>query len=147
MRKRLSLDVSKDEMLGMRDTGMSNQEIADALGVNAQTVRNYIGTIPEEWYERWGRPKCGIRGKKKTAAPAPAPEPEEETVGLVVQNKKIDLDGLFAQYCVDCKRGEILITIDGVMMMIKRANLDDFINELKALRRNLDKLTVQNEMW
>ena len=146
MARSILKEISVNELQGMRDTGMSNQEIADALGINAQTVRNYIGTIPEEWYERWGRPKCGIRGKAK-AKPAPAPEPEEENAGLVVQNKKIDLDGLFAQYCVDCKRGEIMITIDGTMMLIKRENLDDFINELKALRRNLDKLTVQNEMW
>lgn len=146
MARSILKEISVNELQGMRDTGMSNQEIADALGINAATVRNYIGTMPEEWYERWGRPKCGIRGKAK-AKPAPAPEPEEETVGLVVQNKKIDLDGLFARYCVDCKKGEILIEISETMVLIRWENLDDFINELKALRRNLDKLTVQNEMW
>lgn len=137
--ERLLNDVTIEELKTMRENGMSNQQIADALGVHYTTILAHLGPQPKDMKRSYTR--------KAKPAPAPAPEPEEETVGLVVQNKKIDLDGLFARYCVDCKKGEILIEISETMVLIRRENLDDFINELKALRRNLDKLTVQNEMW
>lgn len=44
-------DVSRDELLSMRSSGMTNRDIANALGVNYQTVLRYIGKqpSPSEW--------------------------------------------------------------------------------------------------
>lgn len=49
-------DVSISEMLKMREDGMSNQEIADALGCHYETVKRHIG-------------RQGFRGPNKTRKP------------------------------------------------------------------------------
>ena len=40
--------VSKTELLTMREQGMTNNEIAESLGIDRSTVYNYIGGMPEE---------------------------------------------------------------------------------------------------
>ena len=54
-------DVSISEMLEMREDGMSNQEIADALGCHYATVTRHIG-------------RQGFRGPNKTRKPQHDPE-------------------------------------------------------------------------
>lgn len=46
MRKRLTDSVSRDEMLKMRESGMTNEDIARSLDVTRQTVYRYIGCQP-----------------------------------------------------------------------------------------------------
>lgn len=46
--RRLGLDISKSEMMSMRESGLTNKRIAERLGVSTQTVRNYIGAQPKE---------------------------------------------------------------------------------------------------
>ena len=40
--------VDKTELLTMREQGMTNNEIAESLGIDRSTVYNYIGGMPEE---------------------------------------------------------------------------------------------------
>lgn len=47
-RRRLDLDVSVQEMLRLRDEGMSNKQIAGQLDVHYRTVLKYIGKEPRE---------------------------------------------------------------------------------------------------
>lgn len=41
-------DVSINELLTMRDSGMTNAEIAKSLDTTPATIRNYIGKQPAE---------------------------------------------------------------------------------------------------
>lgn len=40
--------VDKTELLTMREQGMTNNEIAESLGIDRSTVYNYIGGMPEK---------------------------------------------------------------------------------------------------
>lgn len=67
--RKLTDDVSMDELLQMRQDGMSNQEIANRLGASKATVYRYLGPQPE-----------GIRySRMKVDAPTmPAKQNEEK---------------------------------------------------------------------
>lgn len=45
-RRRLTNSVSVDELLKMRESGMTNFDIARSLDVSVNTVRRYIGNQP-----------------------------------------------------------------------------------------------------
>ena len=45
-RKSLLKDVSRDELLKMRESGMTNSDIANALNVSSNTIRYHIGIQP-----------------------------------------------------------------------------------------------------
>ena len=49
------LEVSQQEMLYMRDEGMTNKEIAEHLDISYATVLRYIGAEPKK--KREGRPR------------------------------------------------------------------------------------------
>lgn len=40
--------VDRTELLTMRESGMTNSEIANALEIDKSTVYNYIGPMPKE---------------------------------------------------------------------------------------------------
>ena len=42
------IQVDKTELLTMRESGMTNSEIANALEIDRSTVYNYIGSMPKE---------------------------------------------------------------------------------------------------
>ena len=67
--RKLTDDVSMEELLQMRQDGMSNQEIANRLGVSKATVYRHLGAQPK-----------GIRySRMKVDAPAmPAKQDEEK---------------------------------------------------------------------
>lgn len=46
-RRKLTDDVSMDELLQMRQDGMSNQEIANRLGVSKATIYRHLGAQPK----------------------------------------------------------------------------------------------------
>lgn len=142
-------DVTIDEMLQMREQGMGNQDIADALGTTVATVRKYIGNQPKELYK--------ARGGYHPPKPKKEPEPEPSTAFLVVQNREIELHGLQGKYMVDCKGRSVLVDINIFGEQTFTLSLDDvesiaekltgFVGELKAIARKVDELAVKNEMW
>ena len=67
-RRKLTDDVSMDELLQMRQDGMSNQEIANRLGVSKATVYRHLGP----------QPKCIRYSRMKVDAPAMPAQPGEE---------------------------------------------------------------------
>lgn len=58
-RRKLLHDISMDELYRMREDGMTNGEIAEAIGVSRVTVYRYIGKQPE-------KKEQGIDSMKKT---------------------------------------------------------------------------------
>lgn len=67
-RRRLENDLCMDELLHMREDGLSNREIADRLGVSRATVYKYLGKQPAGI--RYRRPAgSGAGGAKGPAEP------------------------------------------------------------------------------
>lgn len=150
--KRLLDEVTVDELMQMREgQGMTNQQIADALDVNVNVIRRYIGNQPKGI--RKPREYKAEEPKKQEAAPAPA-----ASACLVVQNREIELKGVCGSYMIDCKNrqmyadvnlfGEeknLVMSIDDIPGIIGK--MDEFKAELQAIAAKMDALTMQNEMW
>lgn len=142
-------DVTIDELLQMREQGMTNAEIADALDVGVNTVVRYIGKQPK-----------GLRKPYERKEPRPVEPKHEETAPtacLVVQNREIELHGLHGKYTVSCKEREVLASVNIFEDMDVVISLDDIENivkklgeisaELQAIARKVNELNVSNEMW
>lgn len=61
---KVSREVSQQEMLGLREEGYNNAEIAELLEISYSTVCSYIGRAPKELRKPWGSNR-----KEKPAAP------------------------------------------------------------------------------
>lgn len=78
--------------------------------------------------------------KVEEAAPSPA--------CLVVDKRTIELCGTFGKYSIEVGGDCFGVTnLCGESMTVPKARLDDFINELNAIKRKLEVLKFENEMW
>ena len=75
-RRRLMDDISLHEMLQMRDTGMTNQAIADALGVSRATIYRHIG---------------GVNTRKRSTTAGDAPRRMTQTEKFMSRINKRDM--------------------------------------------------------
>lgn len=140
-RKRLNKDISVDEMLNMRAAGMTNADIANAIGGSVSTVYRYIGAQPP--------------GLRRRQSPPPVPDKEEPRheefveAALVVENRSIGLAGLFAGYRIDVKSKQVAVFVeDGVdALIVPFDKVSTFASELNAICRHVGELRVGNEMW
>lgn len=133
-------DIDLDTMYSMRRDGMSNAEIANALGVCRQTVIAYIGNQPKELRKQRCADRSGARTSKPKAADIPA--------CLSVDRRLIALSGLFGKYELDIREGSIDICNDlNQRLRVNKELLGDFINELTAIKRKLEVLALENEAW
>ena len=67
---------------------------------------------------------------------------------LVVESRSFELAGSFGKYVVDIKDGRVDITnICGQYMQVPKNQLDNLICELMAIKRKMEVLTFENEMW
>lgn len=136
-------DVSVNEMRRMRDNGMTNADIAEALGCTAVTVRRYIGPQPGR---NWG----GYRSRAaRPAEAAEAPKAEASPACLAVTNSVVYLQGVAAEYAVDAGKRRVNFMLPGMETF---ACLDfdkwpDFAREVAAVARKLDGQSVPVEMW
>lgn len=136
--KNLMDEISVSELLQMREEGMSNQEIADALDVSYYTIVKYIGGAPKSVR----KPREFHEDVAKKEAP-----PEVAPACLVIQNKQIELHGVMGVYVVDCKKKTVLAQFGETMLDIAFDKLGDVIGELQAIKRKTSELIVENEMW
>lgn len=149
MGARKNLDT--EEMLKMRYAGMTNTDIANALGVTHTTVWKYIGPQPgKNWAE--------FKERMKQAPIVPMPEAKVEVIPepviaacLAITNRKISLAGTACKYGLDM--GKKLLRVkrakdeEGPVMEFPLDELGDIINELSAIARKLPELAITPEMW
>ena len=143
MSRNLLKDISIDELMKMRESGMTNQDIANVLGIGISTVYRHIGAQPS-----------GLRRKREyidEVAHCQNPDQREEfeEAALIVEDRKISLAGLFAGYKVNIKAKEVIVFVeDGVdALTIPFDQVDTFAKEIRAISKHVSGLHVGNEAW
>lgn len=151
MRKRLTDDVSVEELKSMYEAGMSYRDIGNSLGVSYQTIRNYLKDIVIA--RPRGRGGC-YSSRIPKAEIADAPKSMEDlaiknasNACLVVQEHTIRLAGVVGEYVVNASRKSAFCNLGGVEIELQFDSIPGLIEELKALMRNVDSLSVGCEMW
>lgn len=151
-------DMDKNELLKMREGGMSNAAIAASLGCSQSAVYNILGPMPKEMRSRIAR-ETGARGgrakwsnqteggytverKMKSFMHASEvleqPEQEQAAAVLAVKRAPIMLSGQFMDYVVSADSKSVEVEKEGrVLMQIPAENLVTFIKELAAISRNI----------
>lgn len=155
MRKKLLDEVSVNELLEFRNEGYTNSQIAEMLDVSSQTVYSIIGKMPDEMiakakreaavqggYARWEKAAKNkgnehVKGEKYEMT-------ENRAACLVVVNRKVNLQGTIGLYEVDCENKKVTMR---PVEEIGFDNLNAYINELQAISRKIDQMSVGNEMW
>lgn len=126
MRRKLLDSVSMQELQGMRETGLTNREIAQRLDVSYETINRHLGRCPFR--------RNPIRVVEEIT-PAPAPE---VTIGcLRVISTIATLQGEITRYTVNTETGVVAME-DGLMKgVLDRDTIGDAIRELEEVRRML----------
>lgn len=155
MRKKLLDEVSVNELLEFRNEGYTNSQIAEMLDVSNTTIYNMIGKMPDEMiakakreaavqggYARWEKAVKNkgnehVKGEKNEMT-------ENRAACLVVVNRKVNLQGTIGLYEVDCENKKVTMR---PVEEIGFDNLSAYINELQAISRKIDQMSVGNEMW
>lgn len=132
--RRLTDQISVDELRSMREAGMTNQDIANSLGVSVITVRRYIGSQPAR---RGGKTDIPMKPARAAVKPPAA--------ALAVTNHQVSLTGEAAEYSLDTGSRLLVIQARGTSdcMAVSLDSLDAFCLELQAVQRCLEKL----EAW
>jgi predicted transcriptional regulator len=150
MRRKLTDSVSIDELKSMYDSGMNQAQIAESLGVSRMTINRYLNG-----YCNRGRgglyarniPDSVINPKTKETTKDDLAEKNAANACLVVTSKEITLEGTVGKYSVFGKNRSVVIDINGDMIEVKFEFITDFIDELKAIARNVGGLDSGCEMW
>lgn len=132
--RRLSKDVDMTTLYSMRDQGMSNQEIADTLGVSYMTILRYIGKNPN-------RAKRSTPVRKANPDPVISTYDQPDTVkeaALVSGDILYSMQGSVGTYEINPKEKTIRICKD----RITYDELDTVITELSRIRDNLQNKDV-----
>lgn len=150
----LHKDISVQELLHMREEGMTNMDIAKSLDVSYATIYRMIGSQPKELRKQReddgdavvvSRRRVMVSYKNPNVVQSVQDEAEEEPEAcLVVGDRIIRAGGTFATY--DISTSESSIDISG-KLSLKFDELDTFISELTAIKRQLPALKSSNEMW
>lgn len=134
-------EVSAGELLHMRDEGMSNRDIANALDVSYQSVLRAIGKQPP----RVRKPVA--YSMAETASPLSERDKGKPDAHLSVRSRLITLAGEVAEYSLDCS-GEILtITVGNGNICIPLRNVELLMNELSVIQRNIPRVKIEDELW
>lgn len=155
MRKRLLDDISVNELLEFRNEGYTNSQIAEMLDVSNTTIYNMIGKMPDEMiakakreaavqggFARWEK---AAKNKENVQTEGERKEMVENSAAcLVVVNRKVNLQGTIGLYEVDCENKKVTMR---PVEEIGFDNLNAYINELQAISRKIDQMSVGNEMW
>lgn len=155
MRKRLLDDISVNELLEFRNEGYTNAQIAEMLDVSSRTIYRIIGKMPDEMiaqarregmdrgrYTRWN--EAATTNENERMEGDQKGMTENSAACLVVVNRKVNLQGTIGLYEVDCESKKVTMR---PVEEIGFDNLNAYINELQAISRKIDQMSVGNEMW
>lgn len=149
-------DISKDELLKMREGGMSNVAIAKSIGVSKNTVYRLIGAQPKEMTSR-ARSESMSRIRAEQAAAVREggytverkmksfmTKREAEPVKAVLVMKSvppapIPLHGEVMDYTISADRQTVEIEneLGRVLMQLPAEKIPTFIEELTAIQKNI----------
>ena len=129
------LELSDSELLAMRESGMTNRDIANSLGVCYNTILRRIGAADFR----------KERSAPSFSKPRKPPEPEYEAC-LVVQTEQIKAAGIKFSYSIAPTDSTVEVLGDGEIK-VKFEDLPDLIRELTAINRKTESLRINNEMW
>lgn len=113
MKRKVTEDISVNEMLEMRKQGMSNKDIARVLEISYQTVYRYIGGQGRRMESMAALEPVKAKEAEPTPPPAPPAPPffkigkerlvageftvhldyEEKSVGIVAEGCKVNVEG------------------------------------------------------
>lgn len=146
-------DMDKTELLKMREDGMTNAQIASALGCSSWSIINLIGKQPD-WMTRENRRKAMQNreaNRRMDGTPMPASvsprggtavrEEEPKKCVLVVKTlppMPIPLHGEFMDYVISADRTSVDVETEQgrCLLQIPMEKIDTFIAELNAIKRN-----------
>ena len=135
---KLTDEISIPELLKMRESGMSNSEIAESLDVSYKTICNYLGK---------GGPRRQTRRAPHVQEGAPTKEEPVEAC-LKMEPSEIRLTGAYGKYAFTPDEDSISVAIDSdYFFSVPRDQLSTFIRELQAIERNIGKVKTQLEVW
>ena len=155
MKRKLLDEVSVNELLEFRNEGYTNAQIAELLDVSRVTIHNIIGKMPEDMYRK-ALSDAGVKGAYVRHKMKRMAESREQTKGegqmieikrnacLVLVNRKETLKGTIGLYEIDCENKKVTMR---PVEEIGFDNLNAYINELQAISRKIDQMSVGNEMW
>lgn len=147
-RRSLLKDVSISELMSMRDSGMSNAEIADSLGVSYATVLHAIGRQPSRavmnntsiaTVEQEHEPEVisSVLADVDDMPVMPAPKST-----LTVKSREVRLDGVVCMYEVSDTEKTVVLrqAIDDVDIPFDKLPL--VIAELQEIYRKIENCEV-----
>lgn len=153
-KRKLLADMDKTQLLSMREQGMSNAEIALAVGVSKPTIYRMLGKQPEEitkarnasGYVKMAQTRFGNKSEGgytvERKAKSYMPRREEEPVKAVLAVKKspIRLSGAFMHYtiCPDREMIDVETEEGRTLIQVPADMLDTFIKELTAIQKNMN---------
>ena len=137
--RKLSKDVDMTTLYSMRDQGMSNQEIADTLGVSYMTILRYIGKNPNRAKRSTSVRKANPTNPDPVVSTKKYDQPDiVKEAALVSGDILYSMQGSVGTYEINPKEKTIRICKD----KITYDELDTVITELSRIRDNLQNKDV-----
>lgn len=109
-------DIDKTALLSMRDSGMTNQEIADSIGCCYATVSRILGKQPP--------------GMRKSRAPKEVKKIQMNTPRKRMKVSHVTLCGKFADFEVDLDNKTFAIETGEGSLIFDLSKLEEMANDL-----------------
>lgn len=162
-KRKLLADMDKTQLLRMREEGMSNAEIASAVGCCDVTLRKLIGKQPD-WItqknraagysamvqtkrEKYSEGGYTVERKMQSFMPK-LPDPEPVKAVLAVKRRDIQLSGAYMHYTVSVDGSCVDVETEqgNVLISVPNDKLEAFIEELTAIKKHIGE-SKPMEFW